>query len=268
MKIIVLCCCVALTFAAATARAGIITGPITNPGNRHDYYLLTPETWTASEAEAEKLGGTLAVIKNAGEQEWVSSTFSEYGGINRNLWIGMRRSHPGGPLAWVTDTPIAYSNWDPGQPDNAGGNESFVHMLCRTANRKAGTWNDLADGTSVDGAPICGVVEVVEKTKVLKALHALVGQWYEEGNAGRPCYVAASGDAVFAINDSNHFSGRIGAYKNGTLFVAPWQVHGEVVQDKILWSNGTWWSRTANEDDFQLEGLDRAVGPRADVPVY
>jgi hypothetical protein len=37
----------------------------------------------ASEAEAEQLGGTLAVIESVGEQEWVFATFGSYGGTNR-----------------------------------------------------------------------------------------------------------------------------------------------------------------------------------------
>ena len=51
--------------------AAIIVGPITNPANGHDYYLLTPNTWSASEAEAENLGGTLAIIRDKNEQDWV-----------------------------------------------------------------------------------------------------------------------------------------------------------------------------------------------------
>ena len=53
---------VILSFLAGQLRAGIIVGPITNPANGHDYYLLTPDTWNAAEAEAESLGGTLAII--------------------------------------------------------------------------------------------------------------------------------------------------------------------------------------------------------------
>ena len=70
-----------LLLTALTPRAGadILAGPITNPNNGHDYYLLTPNTWSASEAEAETLGGTLAVIQNDAEQEWVFSKFGSYG---------------------------------------------------------------------------------------------------------------------------------------------------------------------------------------------
>jgi hypothetical protein len=63
------CSTVVLLFAAIQSHAGIIAGPITNPANGQDYYLLTPDTWSASEAEAENLGGTLTIIRNADEQK-------------------------------------------------------------------------------------------------------------------------------------------------------------------------------------------------------
>jgi hypothetical protein len=78
-----------MLFATAfNTRADIIAGPITNPANGHDYYLLSPNSWTMSEAEAESLGGTLAVIKNTNDESWVYSTFGSYDGVNRILWIG------------------------------------------------------------------------------------------------------------------------------------------------------------------------------------
>ena len=97
-------CGAAILLSAVTFRAGaeIIAGPITNPANGHDYYLLSLNCWTISETEAESLGGTLAVIDNAGEQEWVYSTFGSYGGVNRGgLWIGLHRTKPGArPNPW------------------------------------------------------------------------------------------------------------------------------------------------------------------------
>ncbi len=129
MKIIIASCSAAiLLLAAFQTRASIIAGPITNPANRHDYYLLTPDTWTASEAEAEQLGGTLAIIRNAAEQEWVFSKFGAYGGTNRNLWIGLHRQWQGGPFVWITNEKLDYVNWENGQPDNAGGVENCVEI--------------------------------------------------------------------------------------------------------------------------------------------
>jgi hypothetical protein len=68
--------------------AGVLTGPITNAGNGHVYFLLSSNTWTSSEVEARSLGGHLATVRNATEQTWIYNTFSHWTGTNRNLWIG------------------------------------------------------------------------------------------------------------------------------------------------------------------------------------
>lgn len=263
MKIIAFTC-LALTLTASIVRAGIIAGPITNPANGHDYYLLTTGSWYGCEAEAEKLDGHLAVIRNEAEQRWVYSTFGNYGGAQRGLWIGLHRKASGGPFSWVDGTPVDYTDWYSNEPNNSNGKEDCAQMRWDPA--APGTWNDLANESQLNG-----VVEVVDKSKGLKALHDLVGQWYEEGNIERPCYVAASGDAVFAINDFNHFSGRMIPYKDGTLYVAPWQARGEVIKNRILWSNGTWWSRQSLPQDnsgsmINLEDLKRAAGGQVDWP--
>jgi hypothetical protein len=273
-KTVALSAATLIVLASSRAGAAILTGPITNPVNGHDYYLLSANSWTASEAEAERLGGTLAIIKNAGEQEWVFSTFTTYGETNRNLWIGLSRKYPGGPFSWVTDREGSYSNWAPGQPDNAG-NESYVQMFCDRQGRIAGTWNDLANAPSLDGNPNCGVVEVPGKSKektLSAAEKALRGNWYLAGKAGSECHVTSTEDTLFVINEGN-WAGRVILTAEGRLFVAP-RLFGEIVKDRILWSNGTWWSRkpfqmesSARQDSFTLEGLDRAAGKQFDTPI-
>jgi hypothetical protein len=144
-----------LALGGTATNADIIAGPITNPANGHEYYLLTPNTWTDSEVEAETLGGTLAVIRNAAEQDWAFSQFCDYGGTNRSLWLGLHRNSPGGAFGAVTDVPVNYFNWNDGEPNNVGGNENFVQMLT------TGKWNDNQDGAN----PVCGLVEVPGKSR-------------------------------------------------------------------------------------------------------
>ena len=58
MKIQHLMALVVLSLATVPgARAAVLAGPITNAANGHLYYLLSANTWTASEAEAVGLGG-------------------------------------------------------------------------------------------------------------------------------------------------------------------------------------------------------------------
>src|SRR5437867_3069965 len=63
-------------------------GPIVNPANGHMYYRLTQSTWTAAESEAVGLGGHLATINDANENEWVASTFGSPTEAWR-IWIGL-----------------------------------------------------------------------------------------------------------------------------------------------------------------------------------
>jgi hypothetical protein len=232
-----------LLFAATSSRAGIIAGPITNPANGHDYYLLTPNTWSASEAEAENLGGTLAIIRSAAEQEWVFSKFGDYGGTNRNLWIGLRRQWQGGPFVWADGEHLDFFNWAPGQPDNTGGVENCVEIWANGTWDGHGLWNDWGD------ANFCyGLVEVQGKSNE-KALSekekSLIGTWYESGDASRPAWITGTENKLFLITHDHH-AARLSLTAEGFIYNSD-RLHGEIVKDKILWSNGTWWSRKPSE---------------------
>jgi hypothetical protein len=279
-----------LIAAAFNARADIIAGPITNPANGHDYYLLSPNTWTASEAEAESLDGTLAIIKNAEEQKWILSTFSAYKGTNNNLWIGLHRSLHGGSLVWVTGKKLDYANWAGGQPDNAGGVQDFVFMASATRpwGFPTGSWADAADSELVDFIVPSGVVELpgkAHKLSLSKAEHTLIGDWYEGGNIERPCWIAGTEKMLFVISN-NKFAARANLNDDGTLFVRDFQggrpiigggmpmaesgfgrygsmpssiqmeMRGEIIKGKILWSNGTWWSRKPSENTIEEPNPD------------
>jgi hypothetical protein len=275
MKKILSLVCAALCLANDHARAAVIAGPISNPANGHDYYLLSANTWTASEAEAENLGGTLAIIRNAKEQEWVFSKFRNYGGTNWNLWIGLLRSGPTRQLGWVTGEKLGFEFWAGGQPDDGGGVEGFVFMASnnRPWGFAAGHWGDAANNQLVEWRLPNGVVEVPGKSKE-KALtskeKALVGKWYYAGKEESICRIASTEKELFVINEAN-LAGRVIMTPEGNLFIAPWHLYGEVVKDKILWSNGTWWSRGPREYEsgtgsVKVEGLDGAAGKYYDNP--
>ncbi|HWC61255.1 MAG TPA: lectin-like protein [Verrucomicrobiae bacterium] len=264
----------ALWILATHAGAAIIAGPITNPANGHEYYLLSPDSWTASETEAEHLGGTLAIIKSPGEQEWVYSNFANFGGTNRNLWIGLYRENSSRSLVWVTGWKGDYMNWAGGQPDDAGRVEGYVFLSATHPwGFATGTWADCANEAIFSGSVPNGVVEVPGKSKE-KALsgaeRGLRGAWYAAGKADCPCYITSTDHALFIINESNS-AGRIILTPQKRVFVAAWRISGEILQDKILWSNGTWWSRhpvpnDATADFIRAEDLKKAAGRQIEVP--
>jgi hypothetical protein len=243
MKTTIAVCSAAIMLSAVTFRAGaeIIAGPVTNPANGHDYYLLAPESWPAAEAEAENLGGTLVIIRNADEQKWIFAKFGHDGNKERSLWIGLHRQWQGGPFIWMDGSRLDYANWCSGQPDNGGGVENCVHMWADAHN--GGGWNDAVENTS-----LYAVVEVPGKSDE-KALtekeKSLIGNWYESGRPDRQAWIAGTDNKLFLITHDRH-AARLTFMREGVLYDADRQF-GEIVKDRILWSNGTWWSRKPAE---------------------
>lgn len=148
------------------AQVEVAAGPVVNPANEHEYFLLSVGGWHESEVLAIALGGHLVTIDDASEQAWVFDTFGAWGGIRRSLWIGLNDSAKEGEFVWADGSLTGYSNWLPGQPDNSPvtDGEDYVHML-NTGNEyghPGGFWNDLTSPNSVFTTfdPVCGVVEL------------------------------------------------------------------------------------------------------------
>ena len=139
----------------------VLAGPIQNPANGHDYYLLTQSNWTDAEAQAVSLGGHLATINDAAENAWVVSNFSEYEGVHRCLWIGLNDAAVEGTFVWVSGEPVTYTNWGAGEPNNFQGNEDYVHIMNSLDIYGRYTyWNDAPDDANAFGYVFDGVVEV------------------------------------------------------------------------------------------------------------
>ncbi len=155
---------------ATTANSAVLTGPLNNPANGHDYYLLVGSRWTEAQFEATALGGNLATINNAAEQQWIFENFSTFGGVDRNLWIGLNDVLIDGNFVWVSGESSSFANWATFEPNNSG-DENFVHLWQPNAplqvgsDRSAGKWNDVRNFGAIDpsGAvfgPFNGVVEI------------------------------------------------------------------------------------------------------------
>lgn len=78
------------------------------------------------------LSGALASIIDADENKFIMSLYPS--GYSNYAWIGMQDPTEG-TFTWVDNTPVQYTNWQPGEPNNAN-NEDCVVML------PGGHWND------------------------------------------------------------------------------------------------------------------------------
>ena len=124
--------------------AEVLTGPFTNIFNGHWYYLLSPTNWNAAETAAIGLGGHLATVNDAAENAWIFSTFSNYGGQSRTLWIGLNDAAQEGLWIWNDGESSGYRNWAPGEPNNGGGfypNEDQA-LIRDSSLAYPGMWND------------------------------------------------------------------------------------------------------------------------------
>jgi hypothetical protein len=98
--------------------------------NSHSYYRSTGSMiWTDAKQACIGMGGHLVTIANESEQTFVFNTWP-------SGWIGFSDESVEGNFVWVTGEPVTYTNWNPGEPNNAG-NEDYAQFV------GGGKWNDL-----------------------------------------------------------------------------------------------------------------------------
>ena len=96
-------------------------------------------TWNEHDHSAMSMGGQLASITNAEENEQVTTISG-----GKTVWIGgMRKGRGNGPGAehwyWSDGRRWGYTNWHPGEPNSSDGRENRVHLGLQAP----GTWNDV-----------------------------------------------------------------------------------------------------------------------------
>jgi len=99
------------------------------------YYELTSGTgtWGWCEAEAVSKGGHLVTINDSTEEAWLQSTFG-----TRYLWIGFTDQASEGTWVWISGEPVTYTNWNGGEPNNAGNED---HAVMNWSGIKWNDWN-------------------------------------------------------------------------------------------------------------------------------
>lgn len=91
-------------------------------------------TWTEARTYCEMLGGHLAYVGDAKENEFIKGLIS--GGQKGGYWLGGEEVTRGGTYQWTDGSLFGYSNFGSGQPDHYQGTEHYLEMY------KYGTWND------------------------------------------------------------------------------------------------------------------------------
>jgi uncharacterized delta-60 repeat protein len=162
----------------------ILAGPVLNPANGNAYFLLSQDTWPASEARAQALGGHLVTINDAAENQFVFDTFgpialAQHATGPKSLWLGYTDVEFEGSFFWVNGENPGYTNWVPGQPQGSAPAEDFAGIALNLLT--PGRWHDIL-GNSEASDVTYGVVEVTPLQPT--------------GNSGKP--VPGETDLVFA----------------------------------------------------------------------
>lgn len=98
-------------------------------------YAITsePNSWYGARAEAQFNGGDLASLGSAAEEDFIQATFAGF-----NFWIGYTDELVENSFGWTDGSPVTYTNWAPGEPNNLG-NEDYTVMNWSGGDQ----WNDL-----------------------------------------------------------------------------------------------------------------------------
>ncbi|MFL2504831.1 MAG: M4 family metallopeptidase [Candidatus Azotimanducaceae bacterium] len=136
-------------------------------GGKEYRWIKERKTQTAAQAHAENLGGHLAVINSAAEDDFVYSivrdaslsglgTASDGGGVSY-VWLGGNDASSEDTWVWVNGDAFSYTNWGRAEPDNYLNQDGLAMGLENwpagrsgsSAFGLAGEWNDIDRGNEL-----------------------------------------------------------------------------------------------------------------------
>ena len=121
------------TSACSSACSDTISGYLyMGEYNGHKYFCsVDPATWPEASANAQAIGGHLAFIEDADENAFLANILTI-----QSAFIGCSDGVVEGDFIWTDGTPVNYTNWYPGQPNNYQDYQDYCELLSN------GQWND------------------------------------------------------------------------------------------------------------------------------
>jgi hypothetical protein len=110
--------------------------PLPDPSNNDAAFCFAPRTWAEAEADCVTRGGHLISVHDQAMQDFLTAT--AFGIADGDWWIGLNDRSNEGQFVWSDDSPVDFSSWNGGEPNNAG-DEDCVHF----PSWAGGNWNDL-----------------------------------------------------------------------------------------------------------------------------
>lgn len=154
-------CNIALIKSTLTAAGNI---ELLGMNNSCSLYFINPQFMTGPQAQAyaQSFGANLISVQSASENADLVQALSNQGFSSNVIWIGYSDAVAEGSFVWYDGAPLSYSNWAPGEPNDAGGVEDCTQIY------PDGSWNDLNcsgyNSLSVIEVNICPQVTVSTPT--------------------------------------------------------------------------------------------------------
>lgn len=132
--------------------------------NTCSLYFINPQFMTGPQAQAyaQTFGANLISVQSAAENADLVQALSNQGYSSEVIWIGFSDATTEGSFVWYDGAPISYTNWAPGEPNDAGGVEDCTQIY------PDGSWNDLNcagyNSLSVIEVNLCPQVTVTTPT--------------------------------------------------------------------------------------------------------
>ena len=106
--------------------------------------VLEKKSWHAARDKCKEMGGQLVTIPDAATWEFVKGLT---GGAK--LWIGATDEVTEGKWVWIDGSPLTFTDWAPGEPNNFGAAEHYLAV-----NGKQ--WNDLPKQYAINNSVVVG----------------------------------------------------------------------------------------------------------------
>ncbi|XP_077183498.1 CD209 antigen-like protein C [Paroedura picta] len=107
------------------------------------YFNENPKHWSGAKKDCEDKASLLVSINDPAEQAFLQATKK-----TADYWIGLHDMKNENTFVWLDNSPLTYTNWNLGEPNNYGTGEDCGMI------QKDGYWNDLGCGETLFGS-IC-----------------------------------------------------------------------------------------------------------------
>uniref|UniRef100_A0A914EP26 C-type lectin domain-containing protein n=1 Tax=Acrobeloides nanus TaxID=290746 RepID=A0A914EP26_9BILA len=120
--------------------------------NQHEYatynnltgkYIVlqkVAENFVAAHDYCQKIGGFLVSIHSEEENKFITDFIRSKFSTGSDAYIGLVRVEANSSWIWEDGQSFTYENWNPTEPNNAGGIENSVEIV---ATGEHGGWNDI-----------------------------------------------------------------------------------------------------------------------------